>query len=114
MALKRDFVTSRIAREKGQTTGFVRVANNSSVNFSEANVTRSPYPPLRGLAVQGEKVLSLSSLFSKHSSYLSSLRLRARRINVRFLVRGLGRGKRISKDSVRLIARFYSRSEFDK
>ena len=29
-------------------------------------------------------------------------------------VRVLGRGKRVFKDSVRLIARFYSRSEYDK
>ena len=38
--------------------------------------------------------------------------LRARRVNVRF-VRVLGRGKHIFKDSVRLIARSYSRSECD-
>ena len=38
---------------------------------------------------------------------------RVRRVNVRFL-RVLGRGKRIFKDWVRLIARFYSRSEYDK
>ena len=36
-----------------------------------------------------------------------------RRVNVR-LIRVLGRGKRIFKDSVRLIARFYSGSEYDK
>ena len=29
-------------------------------------------------------------------------------------VRVLGRGKRVFKDSVRLIARFYSRSEYDE
>ena len=39
--------------------------------------------------------------------------LRARRVKVRF-IRVLGRGKRVFKDSVRLIARFYSRSEYDK
>ena len=39
--------------------------------------------------------------------------LRARRVNVRF-VRILGRGKRIFKGPVRLIVRFYSRSEYDK
>ena len=38
--------------------------------------------------------------------------LRARRVNVR-LLRVLGRGKRVFKDSVLLIARFYSRSEYD-
>ena len=44
---------------------------------------------------------------------VASVSLRAKRVNVRF-VRVLGRGKRIFKDSVRLIARFYSRSEYDK
>ena len=39
--------------------------------------------------------------------------LRATRVNVRVL-RVLGRGKRILKDSVRLIARFYGRPEYDK
>ena len=39
--------------------------------------------------------------------------LLARRANVRFL-RVLGRGKRIFKDSVRLMARFYSQSEYAK
>ena len=39
--------------------------------------------------------------------------LRARRVHVRF-IRVLGGGKRVFKDSVRLIARFYSRSEYDK
>ena len=50
--------------------------------------------------------------------HLHIFSLRARRVNVRFLflffLRVLGRGKRIFKDSVRLIARFYSRSEYDK
>ena len=45
--------------------------------------------------------------------FLLEINQRARRVNVRF-VRVLGRGKRIFKDSVRLIARFYSRSEYDK
>ena len=39
--------------------------------------------------------------------------LRARRVDVRFL-RVLGRGKRIFKDSVRLIAHYYSQSKYDK
>ena len=47
----------------------------------------------------------LACLANQHSS------LRAGRVNVRF-VRVLGRGKRIFKDSVRLISRFYSRSEY--
>ena len=41
-----------------------------------------------------------------------SMSLRTRRVNVRF-VRVLERGKRIFKDSVRLIARLYSRSEYN-
>ena len=47
------------------------------------------------------------------SNHLPLYSLRARRVNVRF-VRVLGRGKRVFKDSVRLIARFYSGSEYDK
>ena len=42
-----------------------------------------------------------------------SISLRAGLVNVRF-VRVLGHGKHIFKDSVRLIAHFYSRSEYDK
>ena len=41
-----------------------------------------------------------------------SMRLRTRRVNVRF-VRVVERGKHMFKDSVRLIARFYSRSEYN-
>ena len=52
--------------------------------------------------------LSLIFLFLK-----KKISLRARHVNMRFL-RILGHGECVFKDSVRLIARFYSRSEYDK
>ena len=52
-------------------------------------------------------------LTSTKSTSLEWVGLRARRVHMRF-VRVVGRGKRVFKDSVRLIARVYSRFEHDK
>ena len=80
------------------------------------------------LRMRKKTILSSSSWFCKLFYYLpknnnnkivttvflkNRFSLRARRVHVRF-VRVLGRGKRVFKESVRLIARFYSRSEYEK
>ena len=57
--------------------------------------------------------LGLALKQRRNATRKSPSSLRARRVNVH-CVRVLGRGKRVFKDSVRLIARFYSRSEYDK
>ena len=66
----------------------------------------SPFPEVHNVLWNQQSCLHPSDAIHIDS-------MRATRVYVR-LLRVLRRGKRIFKDSVRLIARFYGQSEYDK